>query len=177
MSFFFVSRNFCHNDFDDVFEIDMKILGIDPGLATIGFAVLEENRILDYGVLKTVSGNPLPDRLVQIGDDIRTLLDEFSPECAFIEKLFFVQNVTNGMAVAHSRGVLLEALARKGIPIDEISPKDVKLAVCGYGNAEKQQVQRALMQIFHLSKIPRPDDAADAIAIAYAGHFLRKKIL
>lgn len=177
MSFFFVSRNFCHNDFDTVFGKDMKILGIDPGLATIGFAVLEENRILDYGIFTTASGHPLPDRLVQIGDDIHTLLSKWKPDYACIEKLFFVQNVTNGMAVAHSRGVLLEALAREGIPIGEISPKDVKLAVCGYGNAEKQQVQRALMQIFHFSNIPRPDDAADAIAIAYAGHFLRKKIL
>ncbi|QQS59355.1 crossover junction endodeoxyribonuclease RuvC [Candidatus Peregrinibacteria bacterium] len=155
----------------------MKILGIDPGLATIGFALLEENKILDYGVFKTESGHPLADRLVQIGDDIRTLLAEFRPDCAFIEKLFFVQNVTNGMAVAHSRGVLLEALAREGIPTDEISPKDVKIAVCGYGNADKKQVQHAIARIFRLSELPRPDDAADAIAIAYAGYFLQKKIL
>lgn len=147
----------------------MKILGIDPGLATIGFALLEEKELIDFGVITTPAGLDLPQRLLQISEDITEILQEFSPDLVAVEQLFFVQNVTNGIAVAHARGVLLQAFALRGVPLLEVSPKDVKLAVCGYGNAEKIQVQTAVKKIFQLSKIPQPDDAADAIAIAYWG--------
>ena len=145
----------------------MKILGIDPGLATIGFAFLEDEKLIDFGVTRTEPGVPLPDRLLAIGNDFLELISEFQPDVAAVEKLFFVQNVTNGIAVAHARGVLLHSLSLKEIPVIEVSPKDVKLAVCGYGNAKKSQVQRAVQQIFSLKSLPKPDDAADAIAIAF----------
>ncbi len=145
----------------------MKILGIDPGLATIGFAFLESNKLVDFGVISTESGSELPNRLFQISQDFRELLASQRPDIAAVEQLFFVQNVTNGIAVAHARGVVLQILAEEGIPIFEVSPKDVKIAVCGYGNAPKDQVQRAVQQIFQLKSIPRPDDAADAVAVAY----------
>jgi crossover junction endodeoxyribonuclease RuvC len=147
----------------------MKILGIDPGLATVGFAFLQDEKLLDYGVVSTPSGASLPERLWTLGEDINELLAEFSPDIAAVEELFFVQNVTNGMAVAHARGVILHAICQKGIPLLEVSPKDVKLSVCGYGNAPKQQIQKAVQNIFRLPKPPHPDDAADAIAVAYWG--------
>jgi len=145
----------------------MKILGIDPGLETIGFALLEDEKLIDFGVVKTESGLSLPERLNNIFDDFRELIGEFRPDVAAVEKLFFVQNITNGIAVAHARGVLLQVLASEGISVLEVSPKDVKLAVCGYGNAPKDQVTRAVQQIFSLASPPKPDDAADAIAVAY----------
>jgi len=147
----------------------MKILGIDPGLATIGFSLLDGEKLVDYGVITTESGLFLGDRLLTIGNDLLDLITQFEPDIAAVEQLFFVQNVTNGIAVAHARGVILHALCQKGVPVLEVSPKDVKLAVCGYGNAPKDQVQRAIQQIFKLQSIPRPDDAADAIAVAYWG--------
>lgn len=145
----------------------VKILGIDPGLATIGFSFLQEKKLIDFGVITTPSGLEFSQRLVQINEDISELLEAFQPDLVAVEQLFFVQNVTNGLAVAHARGVLLHAFASRGIPLLEVSPKDVKLAVCGYGNAEKRQVQYAIQKIFQLPQIPKPDDAADAIAVAY----------
>lgn len=145
----------------------MKILGIDPGLATIGFSFLENEKLIDFGVITTSAGLPLSERLLQISTDIAELVSDFRPDVAAVEELFFVQNVTNGIAVAHARGVLLQCFAHEGVRLLEVSPKDVKLAVCGYGNAPKIQVQSAIQQIFQLKSIPRPDDAADAIAIAY----------
>jgi len=144
----------------------MKILGIDPGLQTIGFALWEQKKIISSGRITTDSGSPLGDRLLQISEDISELLEAEKPQLCAIEKLFFVQNVTNGIAVSHARGILLCEIARRGIPFLEVSPKDVKLAVCGYGNAPKDQVQRSVQNIFSLPKKPQ-DDTADAIAIAF----------
>ena len=145
----------------------MKILGIDPGLATIGFALLKGDDLQDFGVITTPAHCSIAERLLRISQDISEICTLFSPDVVAIEQLFFVQNVTNGMAVAHARGVLLHAFAERGIPIMEVSPKDVKLAVCGYGNASKTQIQTVVQHIFHLQSVPKPDDAADAIAIAY----------
>ncbi len=145
----------------------MKILGIDPGLATIGFAVLHDDILVDFGTIRTPAGLALPERLLQISHDVEELMREFCPDVVAIEELFFVQNVTSGMMVSHARGVLLCAFAAAGVPVLEVSPKDVKLAVCGYGNAPKAQIQHMLQRIFSLSEIPQPDDAADAIAIAF----------
>jgi len=147
--------------------LPMKILGIDPGLATIGFAIIEDGRLLDCGVIRTDVGLSLSERLVIIAADARKLLLEFCPDLAAIEQLFFVKNVTNGMMVSHARGVLLHAVAVEGIPLLEVSPKDVKLAVCGYGNASKEQIQHMVQRIFSLSEAVISDDTADAMAIAY----------
>lgn len=144
----------------------MKILGIDPGLQTIGFALWEQKKIVSSGRIMTDSGLPLGDRLLQISEDISELLKNSKPQICAIEKLFFVQNVTNGIAVSHARGVLLCEIVRCGVPFLEVSPKDVKLAVCGYGNAPKDQVQRSVQNIFSLPQKPQ-DDTADAIAIAF----------
>ena len=145
----------------------MNILGIDPGLATIGFALLSDGQLNDFGTIRTEAGLSLPERLLHIANDAQALVEEARLDVIAIEQLFFVQNVTNGMMVAHARGVLLSSFAAAGVPVIEVSPKDVKIAVCGYGNAPKAQVQHMLMRIFKLVSIPKPDDAADAIAIAY----------
>ena len=144
-----------------------KILGVDPGLETIGFAFLDGKKLRDFGVIKTKSGDEKSARLADIFADFSDLISEFSPDAIAIEKLFFVKNVTNGISVAEARGVLLLAAFQKGIPIFEVSPKDAKLAICGSGNAPKIQIQKAVQKIFGLKNLPRPDDAADAIAIAF----------
>lgn len=146
----------------------MNIIGIDPGLQTIGFAYLNNGTLSDFGTITTPSKLSLPERLRILGEDFKGILNENRPDVAMVEKLFFVQNVTNGISVAHARGVILYILAEFGIPVLEIQPKDVKIAVCGYGNAPKVQVQKAVQTIFQLKNRPQPDDAADAIAVAYA---------
>jgi len=145
----------------------MKILGIDPGLHRVGFAVLEDKTLLDYGVITTDSGLPIEQRLVEIAENLNELLETYQPEIASIEELFFVQNVTNGIAVAQARGVMLLTCAQHGLQIVHAKPKQVKTAVCGFGNAGKTQIQAAVQQIFGLAQPPQPDDAADAIALAY----------
>ena len=148
----------------------MIIMGLDPGIATIGFGVLEaeagQQRSLQYGVIRTAAGQALSKRLAAIYADIHQLLDLFSPDAVAIEELFFNTNLTTGIAVAHGRGVLLLACAQKEIPIYEYTPLQVKQAVVGYGRAEKKQVIDMVQRILKLPKPPRPDDAADALAIA-----------
>lgn len=145
----------------------MKILGIDPGLATIGFALLDQGRLCDFGVIRTPAGLSLPERLSQIATDLKGLTESFAPDLAAIENLYFVKNITNGMLVAHARGVILHTLDAAGVPIIEAQPKDIKISVCGYGNAPKIQIQNSVQRIFRLRDLPRPDDAADAIAVAF----------
>lgn len=149
----------------------MIILWIDPGTATTGFAVLEKDwkiiRVIEYGVITTRSWLSLSERLVQIGNDLREVIDTYHPTICGIERLFFLRNVTNGIDVAHARGVILHTLALAGIPIVEFTPLQVKSGIAGNGFAKKPQVQKALQMILHLTEIPRPDDAADALAIAY----------
>lgn len=149
----------------------MIFLGIDPWTATTGFALLEKEwkslRVVEYGVIETQAWLPLSERLVQIGNDLRELLDTYNPNYCGIEKLFFLRNVTNGIDVAHARGVILHTLASRGIPIIEYTPLQVKQWIAGNGFAKKPQVQKALQLVLKLSSIPKPDDAADALAIAY----------
>lgn len=147
----------------------MKILGIDPGLERIGFAYIAGKQLLDYGIITTSKLLSTEERLQQIYEDLNELLDTERPDIAAVEKLFFVQNVTNGIAVAQARGVILLALTQQGIPIIEILPKEAKISICGQGNAAKDQVQRAVQQYFRLPTLPQPDDAADAIALALCG--------
>lgn len=149
----------------------MIILWLDPWFATIGFALLEKEgrttRIIEYGVIETLPWVPFPDRLLQIQWDIRELLDTYHPDICGIERLFFLRNVTNGIDVAHARGVIVLGLAERGMPIVEFTPLQVKQGIAGNGFAKKLQVQKSLMMLLKLTEIPRPDDAADALAIAY----------
>lgn len=149
----------------------MLILWLDPWLATIGFSILEKEgnviRVVEYGVIETRAGVPFPDRLLQIQGDLRELLDTYNPNFCGIERLFFLRNVTNGIDVAHARGVIVLTLAERWIPIIEFTPLQVKQGIAGNGFAKKLQVQKSLQMLLKLSEIPRPDDAADALAIWY----------
>ena len=147
------------------------ILAIDPGLATVGFAAVEKRdrnlKILDFGVFQTSKTKNLAERLDEIARDFSEICEKFKPQILAIEKLIFVKNVTNGLAVAHARGVILQIAARESLRILEVLPKAVKMAVCGYGNAGKPQIQKMVQKIFKMENLPTPDDAADALAIAF----------
>ena len=164
----------------------MRILGIDPGVATIGFGLVESNRaavrLLQYGVITTPAGLPLSTRLRQISEDMTSLLEQFKPEEMAVEELFFSKNITTGIAVAHGRGVILLEAERAGVPTYEYTPMQVKQAVVGYGRADKQQVQIMVKTLLKLDRIPKPDDAADALALAIchgqaAGSSLRRGLI
>ena len=147
-----------------------KILGIDPGFATIGFGLIAADRaniqMLRYGAITTPTGLTFPQRLNVIYEDMNELLELTKPEAVAIEELFFNTNITTGIQVAHGRGIILLACQRNGIPIFEYTPSQVKQAVVGYGKAEKRQVMDMTKRILHLEKTPRPDDAADGLALA-----------
>ena len=148
----------------------MRILGIDPGVATIGFGLVEAQRaqmhMVTYGAITTPAGLALSRRLFQIDRDMTELIGQLRPDVISIEELFFNNNITTGIAVAHGRGVILCAAERCGIPLYEYTPSQVKLAVTGYGKAEKRQVMDMTRRLLHLAAVPKPDDAADAVAIA-----------
>lgn len=148
----------------------LVILGIDPGYAIIGFGVLssEQNTqsLLACGAINTPAGIPLPKRLLQIELDLTELIGQFKPDVLAVERLYFGNNVTTGIGVAQARGVILLTAERHGIPIHEYDPSQVKMAVVGYGKAEKHQVMDMTKRILHLKAVPKPDDAADAVAIA-----------
>lgn len=148
----------------------MLILGIDPGYGTTGYGIVRfENHSftpVQYGAITTPAGAPMPLRLQELYQDVCTLLDTFHPTACAIEELFFSKNVTTGIQVAQARGVILLALAQHGLEPAAYTPNQVKMAVVGYGNAEKRQMMELTRQLLHLSKLPRPDDAADALAIA-----------
>ena len=148
----------------------MRILGIDPGVATIGFGVVDAERgnqqLVRYGVITTPAGIPLSSRLYQISQDMSELIAQFTPDEAAVEELFFTKNITTGIALAHGRGVLLLELERAGVPVYEYTPMQVKQAVAGYGKAEKRQVMAMTARLLKMKEIPRPDDAADALALA-----------
>ena len=148
----------------------MRILGIDPGYGTTGFALVEgergQFRLLRCGAITTPSGADFSARLEMIYEDMRELLNVCKPDCVAIEELFFGQNVTTGIGVAQSRGVILLAIRQAGLQVYPYKPMQVKQSVVGYGNATKHQVQDMTRRILRLEKMPKPDDAADAIAIA-----------
>ena len=148
----------------------MRILGIDPGYGITGFGLVEgqrnQFRFLRCGVITTPPGADFSARLEMIYEDMRELLRMAQPDAVAIEELFFGQNVTTGIGVAQSRGVILLAIRQAGLPVFSYKPMQVKQAVVGYGNATKHQVQDMTRRILHLDKLPKPDDAADAIAIA-----------
>lgn len=148
----------------------MIVLGLDPGYAIVGYGVIESvngrHKMLGYGAITTPAGMEMPRRLLEIARDMRTLLDAVKPDAVAIEELFFNTNITTGIQVAQARGVILTACAERGLLPYEYSPSQVKQAVVGYGKAEKKQVMEMTRMILGLSKVPRPDDAADALAIA-----------
>jgi len=148
----------------------MRIIGIDPGLATIGFAILdienEKKTLTEVGVIRTHKDLSTPARLKEIYEDIQALLREYKPDSCAIEQLFFSKNVTNGIKVSQARGVILLALEKSKIQIHEYNPKSMKLALTGDGNADKQAIQKMVMIELDLDKPPKPDDAADAVSLA-----------
>ncbi len=148
----------------------MRILGIDPGVATIGFGLVVSDRaqvrMETYGAITTPAGLPLSKRLYQISRDMEALIGQLAPDVISIEELFFNNNITTGIAVAHARGVILCAAETCGIPLFEYTPSQVKQAVVGYGRAEKRQVMDMTRRLLKLRAVPRPDDAADALALA-----------
>ena len=148
----------------------MRILGIDPGYGITGFGIIEaqrgQYRFVRCGAITTPAGMDFSARLEIIYEDMRQLLEMAKPDAVAIEELFFGQNVTTGIGVAQSRGVILLAIRQAGVPVFSYKPMQVKQAVVGYGNATKHQVQDMTKRLLHLQAMPKPDDAADAIAIA-----------
>ena len=148
----------------------MRILGIDPGYGIIGFGLVQADRnqysLLRCGAITTPAGMDFSARLEIIYEDMRQLLEVAKPDVVAIEELFFGQNVTTGIGVAQSRGVILLAIRQAGLEVHSYKPAQVKQAVVGYGNATKHQVQDMTRRLLHLEKMPKPDDAADAIALA-----------
>ncbi len=149
----------------------MSVLGIDPGLATTGYGVIRETEqreihAIDFGVIQTAKDLRVEERLLQIYVGIKNLILVNQPESAAVEKLYFQKNVTTAMTVGQARGVILLALAEQHVPVLEYSPKEVKQAVTGFGAASKQQMQQMVRTLLSLPDIPRPDDVADALAVA-----------
>ncbi len=147
----------------------MRIIGIDPGTAITGYSILEtkngEISLLDYGCIRTPAGLAQSRRLNQIAKDLSTLIKKYKPQKAAIEKLFFKKNIKTAMQVSEARGVILQKFEEKGIESDEYTPLEVKTAICGYGKADKKMVQQMVKLILNMEQEPKPDDAADAIAI------------
>ena len=148
----------------------MVVLGIDPGFATVGYGVVRKqgNKLekIQYGTITTKAGKAFETRLCEIYADLNTLIDTFKPDAMAVEELFFNTNVKTAISVAHARGIILLAGALKNLPVYEYTPLQVKQAVVGYGRAEKQQVMEMTRQMLGLANVPKPDDAADALAIA-----------
>lgn len=148
----------------------MLILGIDPGYAIVGFGLVESQgqrqKLIACGAINTPAGVRLSARLWQIAKDLEELIDQFKPDALAIEELFFNNNVTTGIGVAQARGVIIMTAEKMELPIYEYNPSQVKQAVVGYGKAEKRQVMDMTKRLLGLSAVPKPDDAADAVAIA-----------
>lgn len=148
----------------------MRVIGIDPGLAITGWGVAEgagdHLQMIAGGVITTAAGTPLAQRLQTIYRELTVLIDQWQPESAAIEELFFGRNVTTALTVGHGRGAAMLALANADLPITEYKPLEIKQAVTGYGGADKQQIQQMVKLLLNLDDIPRPDDAADALAVA-----------
>ncbi len=154
----------------------MIILGIDPGIATMGYGVIDKDkngncRAIDYGVVVTPKEETLPVRLAILEEGVNKIIDRFAPEEVALEELFFTKNITTGIAVAQARGVTLLACVKKCGRLYEYTPMQIKQALTGYGRADKQQIQQVVTSLLRLKSVPRPDDAADALAIALCHAF------
>ena len=156
----------------------MIVLGIDPGTATTGYGLVRDAEngpeIVAYGAILTPAGAPMPERLVMLYEQLQVIIAQHQPATGAVEKLFFQKNVSTAMTVGQARGVALLAMAQAGLSIGEYTPRDVKQAVAGYGSADKRQVQDMVRALLLLDSIPKPDDAADALAIAIT-HLNTKK--
>ncbi len=154
----------------------MRILGIDPGLARVGYGVIEvagsRQQLLDCGIIRTDPGRSEGDRMVEIARDLRQLLRIWRPQLAAVEKFFFYRSSTT-ISVVQARGVVMMTLARFAVPVVEFPPMQIKLALAGSGHARKDEVLEAVMRELDLTEPPRPDDAADALAVALTGWFQR----
>lgn len=166
--------------------MEKKILGLDPGLAILGFGTIvcqkaekiavgaqpmaDTMQLLDFGVIKTPAGTDLGKRLCTIYDDLHTLMEQHEPDLVAIEKLFFYR-MSSTITVAQARGVLMLVLAQHDLPMVEFTPAQIKQALTGYGNADKREVQEAVARELNLERIPKPDDAADALAVALTAWF------
>ena len=148
----------------------MRILGIDPGLAIVGFGIVDKDNkgttVVDYGVVTTHKDTPFPIRIKQVYSGVTRLIEKYKPDAIAMEELFFNTNTTTGIAVAEARGVALLAAIHKTDNLYEYTPLQIKQALTGYGRADKQQVQYMVKAILNLKAIPKPDDAADALAVA-----------
>lgn len=159
----------------------MAVIGIDPGTATTGFGFVEELpdgsiRLIDYGVISTDSNDPADRRLHSLYSQLSSMIRVQQPENAAVEKLYFQKNVRTALAVGQARGVILLALFEAGIPFFEYNPMEIKLSVAGYGRADKKQVQQMVQTLLALKELPRPDDAADALAVAICHIHSRRMI-
>jgi len=156
----------------------MIILGIDPGLATTGFGVVKKTgdklECLDYGAIITSPDKKTGQRLNRLFIEVSKLLTKHSPDIMSVERLFFFKNLKTAMPVSEAKGVILLAGAKKKVKVQELTPLQVKMGVCGYGKADKKQVQRMIKEILNLEKIPKPDDAADALGIAVCSCYLNR---
>ena len=148
----------------------MRILGIDPGYALLGYGVIDTDgrtsTAVDYGVVETKTGVPFPERLQRLYDGVSQLVEMYRPDCAVFEELFFYHNITTAIAVGSGRGVSLLAVQQAGVPMYEFTPMEIKQSVCGNGHADKKQVQQMIRVLLGLKTEPKPDDAADALAAA-----------
>ena len=149
----------------------MIILGLDPGLATMGYGVIEKqkndnNVAVDYGVVLTPKNESLPVRLAMLEEGVNKILNKYKPDEIAVEELFFVKNITTGIPVAHARGVMLLTCIKYCGKLYEYTPNQIKMSLTGYGRADKIQMQQVVTSLLHLKTVPRPDDAADALAVA-----------
>lgn len=148
----------------------MIILGIDPGLAIVGYGVIDSqkggSRPIDCGVINTPKEDSVPVRLSKIYDGMISLIERYKPDCIAIEELFFNTNITTGINVAQARGVILLACTQKKLKMYEYTPLQIKQALTGYGKAEKKQIQFMVTRLLNLKAVPKPDDAADGLAVA-----------
>jgi crossover junction endodeoxyribonuclease RuvC len=156
----------------------LRILGIDPGYAIVGFGILDYDGInfspIEYGAILTEANTPFPQRIKAIHTDMEYIFERYKPDCMAMEKLYFNSNQKTAINVAQARGVTLLSAAKRDIPITEYTPLQVKISVTGYGRAEKNQVMEMTRQLLNLAQIPKPDDAADALAVAIChGHSYR----
>ncbi len=154
----------------------MIILGIDPGIATLGYGVIEKDgrgnfRPVDFGVVVTPKNEGLPARLALLEEGVQAVLEKYRPDEVAMEELFFSKNITTGIAVAHARGVAMLACVKRCGRLYEYTPMQVKQALTGYGKADKKQMQTVVASLLRLQEIPKPDDAADALAIALCHGF------
>jgi crossover junction endodeoxyribonuclease RuvC len=160
----------------------VRVIGIDPGTAITGWGVVEgegdDLELIAYGTVTTAAGTPLPQRLQTIYRELRTIVHQWQPTTAAIEELFFSKNAKTALAVGHGRGAAMLALANSELPIAEYKPLEVKQAITGHGGADKQQMQHMVKLLLKLDELPRPDDAADALAVAICHlHSARLRLL